>query len=44
MIRKVAPKLKEGELKEVFAAFDSDSNGTISYDEFEAKIKLNCNN
>ena len=39
MIKKVAPKLKDGELKEVFNAFDEDKSGEITFEEFEKTIK-----
>ena len=44
MIKKVAPKLKDGELKEVFNAFDEDKSGEITFEEFEKTITKNCNN
>lgn len=34
MIKKVAPKLKEPELKEVFLTFDADNSGQITLEEF----------
>ena len=34
MIKKVAPKLKNAELKEVFNLFDEDKSGEITLEEF----------
>lgn len=42
MIKKVAPKLKEAELRECFTIFDVNGDQAITYAEFDKTIICNC--